>query len=38
MKIVCGVGETDSDFFRSDLLKKIKTTPLYVIFEDKKIK
>lgn len=29
MKIVCGVGETDSDFFRSDLLKKIKTTPPY---------
>ena len=38
MKIVCGVGETNSDFFRSDLLKKIKTTPPYAIFEDKKIK
>lgn len=38
MKIVCGVGETNSDFFRSDLLKKIKTTPPYAIFKDKKIK
>ena len=38
IKIACGVGGTDSDFFRSDLLKNIKTTPPYVIFEDKKIK
>ena len=28
IKIACGVGGTDSDFFRSDLLKNIKTTPL----------
>ena len=27
IKIVCGVGGTDSDFFKSDLLKNIKTTP-----------
>lgn len=27
IKIVCGVGGTDSGFFRSDLLKNIKTTP-----------
>ena len=38
MKIVCGVGETDSGFFRSDLLKNIKTTPPIRNLEDKKIK
>ena len=27
IKIACGVGGTDSGFFRSDLLKNIKTTP-----------
>ena len=36
MKIVCGVGETDSGFFRSDLLKNIKTTPTYMILKIKK--
>lgn len=38
MKNACGVDGIDSEFFKSDLLKNIKTTPPYVIFEDKKIK
>ena len=38
IKIACGVGGTDSGFFRSNLLKNIKTIPPYAIFEDKKIK
>ena len=36
IKIACGVGGTDSVFFRSDLLKNIKTTPPYVILKIKK--
>ena len=38
IKIACGVGGTDSGFFRSNLLKNIKTTPPIRDLEDKKIK
>lgn len=38
MKNACGVEGIDSEFFKSELLKKIKTPPPYAIFEDKKIK
>lgn len=38
IKNACGVEGIDSEFFKSELLKKIKTTPPIWVLEDKKIK